>query len=197
MKKSMHRCGQGCGHSCNNGPAKYILPAILVSGGLALLILNGCHVKRPRNLEVVQDFDIEKYAGKWYEIARFDFKHEKHLSHVTANYSLNADGSVKVENKGYNYVKKEWETATGVAKFNGDKSEGALKVSFFRPFYSGYNVVLMDPDYENALVFGENKRYIWFLSRNKAMPQATKQKFMDKAREYGYDMKKLVWTKQD
>lgn len=193
MKKTLHCCGP----KNHTKSASYVLPALLVAGGVAFIILKGLQVKRPPNLEVVQGFDIRKYAGKWYEIARLDFRHEKHLSHVTANYTLNPDGTVKVENKGYNYVKKQWEMATGIAKFAGDPSEAALKVSFFRPFYSGYNVVMMDPDYENALIFGENKNYLWFLSRTNTMSEATKQEFTEKARQFGYDMKKLIWTKQD
>lgn len=173
------------------------LPLALVAGTGLWLWWRFQHVSVPPNLRVVQGFDIHKYAGRWYEIARFDFKHEKHLSHVTADYSLNSDGSVKVENSGFDYVKKHWKTSKGIAKFLHRPTEGALKVSFFRPFYSGYNVVQMDPDYKNALVFGENRDYIWLLSRNKTMPKAIKQKFMNTARKAGYDLDRLVWTQQE
>lgn len=193
MKKES-QC-QGCRYDRKN---KQLVAGLLaVAGAGALLWLRSKRVKRPKYVQVVQDFDIHKYAGKWYEIARFDFKHERHLSRVTANYSLNPDGSVNVENKGYDFIKKQWKTSTGIAKFLGHKTEGALKVSFFRPFYSGYYVVLMDPDYENALVFGEQRDYIWFLSRNKKMAKPTKDKFIKKAAQAGYDMSRLVWTEQD
>lgn len=103
----------------------------------ALCFINSCSVKVPDNISVVKDFDINVYAGQWYEIARFDFKYEKDLKNVTANYALNKDGSIEVINKGYNYVKNEWEESKGKAKFNGSEKEGALKVSFFGPFYGG------------------------------------------------------------
>ena len=163
----------------------------------AVVLLNSCSVKVPENISVVKDFDVKSYEGKWYEIARFDFKYEKDLKNVTANYTLNDDGSIKVENKGFNYVKNEWEEVKGKAKFNGSENEGALKVSFFGPFYSGYNVVAMDPAYENVLVFGQNTDYIWILSRNKTIPQNVKDKFVAKAKEAGYDLNRLVWTEHD
>ena len=130
-----------------------------------MVILNGCSVKVPTNVTAVNDFDVNKYAGKWYEIARFDFKYEKNMSNVTAEYTLNDDGSIQVVNKGYNYEKNEWKTSKGKAKINNKENNGALKVSFFGPFYSGYNVVAMDPAYETALVFGESTDYLWILSR--------------------------------
>lgn len=165
--------------------------------GLITLGLACKAVKVPKNVTVVKPFDAKKYMGVWYEIARFDFKHEKDLKNVTATYALNDDGSVKVVNKGYNYVKDKWQEAVGKAKFIGDTNEAALKVSFFGPFYSGYNVVSMDPAYENVLVFGESKDYIWILSRSKTIPHEVKDKFLQIARDAGYDLKRLVWTQQD
>lgn len=169
---------------------------IFVVGTFALLY--SCQsVKVPDGITVVKDFKIEPYMGTWYEIARFDFKHEKDLSNVTATYSLNENGTVKVVNKGYNYVKDKWEQANGKATFVDKTNEGALKVSFFGPFYAGYNVVLMQPDYENALIFGETKDYIWILSRNKTIPNNIKEQFLKEAEKAGYDLSRLVWTKHD
>lgn len=184
----------GCGTTINKiNPA---IPLVIATGTTVALWWRFQHVIIPRNVKVVENFNIRDYAGRWYEIARFDFKHEKHLSHVTAEYSLSPNGTVQVRNSGFDYVKKQWKEARGIAKFLHGPTTGALKVSFFRPFYSGYFVVEMDPDYKNALVFGENKKYIWFLSRTKTMPKAVKQKFMDTAQNAGYDLDKLVWTRQ-
>lgn len=162
-----------------------------------LWMVTSCSVKVPENISVVKDFDVKAYEGKWFEIARFDFKHEKDLKNVTANYTLNGDGSIQVVNKGYNYVKNKWEESKGKAKFNGSDKEGALKVSFFRPFYGGYNVVDMEPAYENVLIFGENTDYIWILSRNKSIPENVKDKFLKQAKVAGYDLNRLVWTEHD
>ena len=173
-----------------------ILGLGIVAAGTFLLV-NACSVKVPENISVVKDFDAKSYEGKWYEIARFDFKHQKDMKNVTAMYTLNEDGSIKVENKGYNYVKNKWEEVTGKAKFNGSEDEGALKVSFFGPFYGGYNVVAMEPDYENALIFGETTDNIWILSRKKTISNDVKEKFLAQAKEAGYDLNRLVWTEQD
>lgn len=162
-----------------------------------LWMVTSCSVKVPENISVVKDFDVKAYEGKWFEIARFDFKHEKDLKNVTANYTLNGDGSIQVVNKGYNYVKNKWEESKGKAKFNGSDKEGALKVSFFGPFYGGYNVVDMEPAYENVLIFGENTDYIWILSRNKSIPENVKDKFLKQAKDAGYDLNRLVWTEHD
>ncbi|HLS95208.1 MAG TPA: lipocalin family protein [Sphingobacterium sp.] len=169
-------------------------PAML----LALLAVHACKpVKVPPGVEVVEPFDVRAYTGKWYEIARFDFKQEKNMKQVTAEYTLNDDGSIKVINRGFDTVKGKWKDAIGKAKFVGEQNRGALKVSFFGPFYSGYNVVAMEPPYQNALVFGEDTDYIWILSRNKTIPEDVKNNFLRIAREAGYDVSRLIWTKHD
>lgn len=149
------------------------------------------------NVAVVQDFQIDRYLGEWYEIARMDFYWEKNLKNVIASYALNKDGSIRVNNQGYDMVKDKYKQNIGRAKFIRDKTEGALKVAFFGPFYSGYNVVMVDDDYRYALVFGENLDYMWILSREKTIPEEVKQRYLDHAVQSGYAVEKLVWTIQD
>ncbi|MEN5055074.1 lipocalin family protein [Sphingobacterium kitahiroshimense] len=162
---------------------------------LVIVLFNSC-ASIPKNTKAVANFDVNKYLGTWYEIARFDFRFEKDLDNVSAQYSLNEKGNVKVLNSGYNFIKKEWKKAEGIAKFRGNKDIAALKVSFFGPFYSGYNVVSMD-DYKYALVAGKNLNYLWILSRTKEIPESVKTKFLKIATEIGYDTSKLVWVKHD
>lgn len=150
----------------------------------------------PASAEAVRDFDAERYLGKWYEIARFDFKFEKNLSRVTANYSLNPDGSIKVINSGYNAEKRHWQSAEGRAIFAKTPEVGMLKVSFFGPFYAGYNVIAIDKDYKYALVFGRNLNYLWLLSREETMPKKVIENYLEIAAEAGYDLSRLVWTVQ-
>ncbi len=180
---------------------KNLKNALIALGGVVVLagLTLACTSKRSmsNHVEVVQNFDAVKYLGTWYEVARFDFKHEKDLKNVTANYSKRDDGKIKVVNKGYDYVKNEWEESVGKAKFSGSEKSAALMVSFFGPFYSEYNVVMMEPDYKTALVFGESTDYIWMLSREKNLPEATKQKYIDFAKKHGYDTSRFVWTQQD
>ena len=170
--------------------------AFLGAGALAMLVACGS-VKVPDNIKVVENFDINKYSGKWYEIARFDFKFEKDMKQVTAEYAVNEDGSLKVLNKGFNYVDQEWTEKEGKGEFVGATNKGALKVSFFGPFYSGYNVVALEDNYNYALVFGESTEYIWILSRKQSIPDRVKDKFLKMAKDAGYNLDRLVWTKQE
>jgi len=178
--------------------SKYIKITLGIAVFAIPFVFNSCKsVKIPNDIEVVENFDIKSYAGKWYEIARFDFKYEKDMDNVTAEYSLKEDGTIKVLNKEFNTKKNEWKEKEGKAKFLSNKTKGALKVSFFGPFYAGYNVVAMEPDYKTALVMGESKDYIWFLSRDKTMSDEVKNKFIKIASDAGYNLDRLVWTKQN
>ncbi|MGC1240602.1 MAG: lipocalin family protein [Chryseosolibacter sp.] len=164
-----------------------------VLGVATLLSMKSCRTI-PEGAVAVKPFDINRYMGRWYEVARLDFKYERNLNNTTATYSLNDDGTVKVINRGYNVKTKERKEATGKAKFAGDPGEAKLKVSFFGPFYSGYNVIALDPGYKYALVAGESLKYLWLLSRETTMPEAIKESYLQKAREVGYDTAALLWV---
>lgn len=161
-----------------------------------LLSLSSCN-SIPEKATPVADFDINKYMGVWYEIARIDFKHERNLNNVSAQYTLNDKGNVDVVNSGYNYRRQKWEKAEAIAKFRGEKNVGALKVSFFGPFYSGYNVLAVDDDYNYALVAGKNLDYLWILSRTQEIPLDIKSKYLEMASQIGYDTSRLTWVKHD
>ena len=143
----------------------------IVAGAAALL--SGWYLAQrvavPSRVKPVQDFDLDKYLGHWYEIARIDFRFERGLTSCTADYSLNPDGSVRVLNRGFDPTRGVWKSATAVARFNGKPGQGALKVSFFRPFYAGYNVVHIGQDYDCAVVVGDAPKYSWILSRTPEM----------------------------
>lgn len=175
---------------------KYIVGAsVLVGMGL---LLNSCASKQiPEKATAVQNFDKEKYLGKWYEIARLDFVFEKGLDNTTAEYSLKDNGMIKVDNKGYNIKKDKWEQSIGKAKFAGDENVGMLKVSFFGPFYAAYNVIAIDDHYKYALVAGKNLDYMWILSREKTIPANIKDEYLKKAKDIGYNTADLIWVKQD
>ena len=151
----------------------------------------------PKNAKAVNSFDKEKYLGKWYEIARFDFKFEKNLDNTTAEYSLNENGSVKVENNGYNTIKNEWKQAIGKAKFVGDDKTAMLKDSFFGPFYSGYNVIAIDENYKYALIAGANLNYLWILSRETNIPENIKAEYLTLAESIGFETSNLLWINHD
>lgn len=163
---------------------------------LIMFTLFGCKTI-PNNITAVRAFDKNKYLGKWYEIARFDFKFEKNLNNTTANYSINPDGSIKVVNRGYNTISNEWKEASGKAKFVGQVSIAMLKVSFFGPFYAGYNVIAIDPNYKYALVCGSTLDYLWILSRETIIPEEIKTKYVALAKSLGFNTEKLLWIKHD
>ncbi len=151
----------------------------------------------PKGAEAVKPFDKAKYLGKWYEIARLDFKFEEGLNNTTANYSLNDNGTIKVVNRGYDYEEEEWTESTGKAKFVGDDNVAKLKVSFFGPFYAGYNVIAIDDNYKYALVAGKNLDYLWILSRETTIPENVKNEYLKKAQEIGYNTADLIWVEHN
>ena len=151
----------------------------------------------PKGAVAVKPFDKERYLGKWYEIARKDFKFERNLNNTTAEYTLNDDGTIKVVNRGFNTVKKEWTQAIGKAKFAGDQNTAMLKVSFFGPFYSGYNVIALDIEYKYALVAGKNLKYLWILPRETTIPEDVKDKYLKIAEDIGFDTSDLIWGEHD
>lgn len=175
--------------------SRYIIP-VLIGAGIGLL-LSSCGGGIPKKASPITNFESPKYLGKWYEIARLDHKWERDLDNVTAEYSLNEDKSIKVDNKGYNFKKGKWEQSIGKAKFVEKENIGMLKVSFFGPFYSGYNVIAVDKDYKYALVAGESLKYMWILSRETTIPANIKADYIKKAAEIGYNTSDLVWVKHD
>ncbi len=171
------------------------------TGFIMLLTLTGILFSScstiPKGAVAVNSFNKTKYLGTWYEVARLDFKFERDLNNTTAEYSLNDDGTIRVVNRGYNYVKKEWKQVTGKAKFAGDDNVAMLKVSFFGPFYSGYNVIALDDDYRYALVAGKNLKYLWILARETTIPDTVRERYLKIAQETGYDTSALIWVEHN
>ena len=131
-----------------------------------IFLLTGC-VSVPENIKPVDNFNIERYLGKWYEIARLDHSFERGLTSVSAEYSLRPDGGVKVINRGYSKKENKWKDIEGKGYFVNRKDIGFLKVSFFGPFYGSYIVFDLDREhYSYALVCGPDKSYLWLLSRS-------------------------------
>lgn len=175
---------------------KNIKTKLLVVLGVTLLGFSSC-ATIPEKATAVTPFAKEKYLGKWFEIARLDFTFEKNLNNTTAEYSMNDNGTIKVFNRGFNFKKQKWTDATGKAKFVDDENIAMLKVSFFGPFYAGYNVIAIDSQYQYALVAGDSLKYLWILSREKTIPNDVKEKYLQIAQKIGYDTKQLVWVEHN
>ena len=160
-----------------------------------LAVLPGCTGK-PDGVTPVTPFALERYLGEWHEIARLDHRFERGLTDVTANYSLREDGGVKVINRGFNAEDNAWQQAEGKAYFVGDSNTGALKVSFFGPFYGSYNVARLSDDYSMALVIGPSLDYAWLLSRSKTPAQTQCDAFMQTATDLGIKPESWIWLQQ-
>lgn len=158
-----------------------------------ILVLGAC-TSAPDGIRAVDNFDISRYTGKWYEIARLDHGFERGLTEVSADYSLRDDGGVKVINRGFAADKNEWKTAEGKAYFVKDTGTGHLKVSFFGPFYGAYVIFELDKaDYQYAYIAGPNRDYLWLLARTPTISNAQKQDFVKQASNYGFATNELIW----
>lgn len=161
---------------------------------LLTLFLTAC-VGLPEGVKPVESFKLDRYLGKWYEIARLDHRFERGLSRITADYSLRDDGGVRVLNRGYSAEDKEWKEAEGKAWFVEGPDKGYLKVSFFWLFYGSYVVFELDHEqYQYALVSGPDKSYLWILSRTPEMKSEIKDKLIAKANALGFDTGKLIFV---
>lgn len=167
--------------------------AVLVISSLLSL---SCSVSPPSGVKPVDNFDVNRYLGTWYEIARLDHRFERGLDHVSAHYSLRSDGGVTVVNKGFSPAEQRWQQKSGKAFFLASPRQASLKVSFFGPFYGGYHVIELDPQYGYALVSGPSHDYLWLLSRTKMLPEAVRARLVETARSQGFPVDRLLWVDQ-
>jgi len=163
---------------------------------LAAALLAGC-AQVPDGVQPVGSFDAERYLGKWYEVARLDHSFERGMDNVTATYTARDDGGIDVLNRGYIRAKGEWDEARGRAKFVGARDQGKLKVSFFGPFYGGYNVIDLDPGYQISLVAGPSRKYLWILARQPNPPREAVDRVVERAAELGFETDALIWVRHD
>ena len=159
---------------------------------LLLVFLSGC-TSVPDGIEPVRPFELDRYLGKWYEIARLDHSFECGLNKVTAEYSLREDGGVRVVNRGFSAEDQEWSQAEGKAYFVEAEDLGHLKVSFFGPFYGSYVIFELDQEnYQFAFIAGPNRSYLWLLSRTPTVDQKLLDQFRQKASALGFSIENLI-----
>ena len=160
----------------------------------AIFMSAGC-TGIPENVSAVTGFDLNRYLGSWYEIARLDHSFERGLEQVTAEYSLREDGGINVVNQGFDSARKRWKRAEGRAYFIGSSDVGRLKVSFFGPFYGGYNIVELDKQHYNySMICGPNKSYLWILARQPVVEQSIMDELLAKAAALGFDTDQLIFV---
>ncbi|KPQ01717.1 lipocalin family protein [Marinobacter sp. HL-58] len=160
-----------------------------------VILMAGC-TGVPEGIDPVSDLNAERYQGTWYEIARLDHSFEEGLSNVTAEYTVQDDGSIRVINRGYSEEDGQWEEAEGRAVFVNDEPEGHLKVSFFGPFYASYVVFELDEDYRYVYITGYDRDYLWFLSRSPTVDDDALAEFKELAEEKGFDLDELIVVDQ-
>lgn len=172
--------------------------AAAVLAGVGLLLLAGCAATHPpEGIRAVTPFELQRYQGRWYEQARLDHRFERGLSDVSATYTPQADGSVRVVNRGFDAAQGRWREAVGRALFTGSPDTGSLEVSFFGPFYGGYHVAALDLDYRWSLVVGPDRSYCWILARDRQLPAAQREAIVARARALGIDTEALIWVAQE
>jgi len=141
-------------------------------------------------LKTVERVDVERYMGRWYEIARFTHWFEKDIVGATADYALRPDGKITVVNSGFKgSLGGRFSEATAVAKIPDPAQPGRLKVSFFRPFYADYLIFALDEEnYTWALVGSDDRKYLWFLSRTPDVDAATFTLMRELSEGQGYKL---------
>lgn len=173
---------------------KRTLTFLLRKGLFCLLVmLAGC-AGIPDGIDAVKGFDVKRYLGTWYEIARLDHSFERGLTKVQAEYTLRDDGGIDVTNMGFDPGKNVWKKATGKAYFVIGPDVGRLKVSFFGPFYGGYNILELDKNYSYALVCGPSRKYLWILAREPRLEESVTTTLIEKAGDLGFDTSKLIFV---
>ena len=166
---------------------------------LALLFLmNSCNSQdKMIDKTVVKELDIERYLGKWYEIARYDHRFERGLVGVTASYSLRDDGKIKVVNTGFKEtINGQKSEAIGKAKIPDPNVPSKLKVSFFWLFYGDYFVFELDENYQWAVIGSSTDKYLWILSRTPQLDETVYYELLNKLTTRGYDIDKLIRVAQ-
>ncbi|ADV27930.1 Lipocalin family protein [Pseudoxanthomonas suwonensis 11-1] len=149
----------------------------------------------------VASVDLQRYLGTWYEIARLPMRHEpEDYTDITATYSLNPEGTVRVQNRARD-KHGEPQESVGEAFVVEGSNNAKLEVTFLPdglkwiPFTKGdYWILRLDPEYRTALVGSPDHKYLWLLSREPSLPAQVQQDLLDTARAQGYDLDDLILT---
>lgn len=177
---------------------------ILAAAGLAGLAfgLAGCATIFDRHPvgnqsvpEPAKAVDLQRYLGRWYEIARYEQGFQKGCEGVSADYSLRSDGSIDVLNR-CRKARGKLSIARGRAKIADPKTNAKLKVSFFGPFYGDYWILNHADDYSWAIVGEPSGRYLWLLARTATPPESIVTDLIGRTRAMGYDTSMLIRTVQ-
>ena len=166
----------------------------LFFAGAVVLLLLGCGYSDTGDIQAVKSFDIKRYCGTWYEIARLPNWFEMNLSEVLAHYSLRPDGMVNVVNRGC--CKGKWRAVNGIARFADSSECGELEVSFQWPFWGKYRIICLDDNYSVAAVCGKSFDYLWILARTPEIPPEKLDFILESLKIQGFCTEKLEFPQQ-
>jgi apolipoprotein D and lipocalin family protein len=163
---------------------------------ITMILMGTAYSQKP--LSVVSEVDLNRYKGLWYEIARLPNYFERKLKCTSATYNLREDGKITVINQG-NYITEPQKSTSskGVAWVPDKNSPAKLKVQFFWPFSGDYWIMYLDKEYRYVLVGDPDLKYLWILSREKNMDEATYTMLLKKATDNGYNVKPIIRVEQD
>lgn len=160
-----------------------------------IIMLFGCSSTKP--LATVNEVDLEKYAGTWYEISSFPQSFQKGCHCTTAEYQLTDKGYVRVINKcRKGGPEGETDSAKGKAFPVKGSNNSKLKVQFFWPFRGNYWIIELADDYSYTVIGEPKRKYLWILSRTPQMDRETYKMLLDKIEKKGFDISKLEETDQ-
>ena len=155
--------------------------------------LSGC-LAVPDGIEPIDNFELNRYLGDWYEIARLDHSFERGLEAVKAEYSLRDDGGIRVINSGQDSKSHVAQQAEGRAYFVEKPNLGHLKVSFFGPFFGSYVIFELDENYQYAFIAGNSRDYLWLLARTPEVSEELIDQFISRASLLGFDTSQLIFV---
>jgi apolipoprotein D and lipocalin family protein len=178
---------------CDNKNMKVVFFQIVI---ILVFGLTGSADKNP-DLQTVEKVDLQRYMGKWYEIASFPQRFQKGCHCTTAVYELTDKNYVRV----INTCRRDSPTgkvtqAKGKAFIVEGSNNSKLKVQFFWPFKGNYWIIDLAEDYSYAVVGDPSRNYLWILSRTPQMDPALYQDILSRAGEKGFDINRLKVTDQ-
>lgn len=154
-------------------------------------VVGGCNSFYPP-LKVVDAVDIERYIGRWYEIARYPNSFERGCAGVTADYASRADGRISVLNTCRDGgLDGDTRTIQGVARIVDDTTNARLAVSFFWPFEGAYWILELGESYDYAVVGEPSRNFLWILSRTPVMDSQVYDGILSRLPDLGYDPERL------
>jgi apolipoprotein D and lipocalin family protein len=163
---------------------------------LAAFLVSCAHAPSGAPLQTVAHVDLQRYAGRWYEIATIPMSFQKGCVGVTASYTLRKDGDVDVVNTCRKETLDGPERSVSGKAWAVDPSGAKLEVQFFWPFHGAYWIIDLDPEYRWAVVGNPSREYLWILSRTTQMDEKTYDAILSRVRAQGYDLANLLKTPQ-